>query len=263
MHSVIRKTCRLGLAALLVGGLLSAQSQAAGKLQWKFKEGDTANYAMSVTNEMLADFGGAEFEILFKLIFDLSWNVDAVDGEGVAELSQKIDRIQLKMSTPFTGEFGYDSNEDVTPEGPIWERMGGPIEAMREGAFKIKVAPTGEVLEVTLPEALVAALAEQSQGGGGGGMAMLAGGGMFTENSIKQVIGQTIVTLPTGDAAPGTEWSKSFENKMGSTGTERVETTYRYDSDEDRDGISVTKINAKSEMSFEITKTQISICSWN
>lgn len=255
MRSVIRASYRYGLAVVLAAGVLATQSQAADSLQWKFKEGDTAQYAMSVTNDMLADFGGAEFEILFKLIFDLSWKVNSVDADGVADLSQTIDRIQLHMSTPFTGEFGYDSNEDVTPEGPIWERMGGPIEAMREGEFKIKVGPNGDVREVTLPEALTTTLAEQAEaGGGGGGMAMLAGGGMFSENSIKQVVGQTIVTLPSGDVAPGTEWTKSFENKMGDTATERVEMTFRYEGDEDREGTKLSKIAATSETSLELNE---------
>ncbi|MGD9647960.1 MAG: DUF6263 family protein [Pirellulales bacterium] len=183
----------LATAALLTVGLATT-ARAEKKLAWKFKEGEKLDYALRQSVGMLADFNGIELDIKIKLTMDTAWTVKSVDSDGTAQLDLKVGRLQLMLNTPFTGEFTYDSNDkENKPEGEIWERLGKPAEAMLEGDFSMSVSKQGKVSDVKLPEKLVEAL---SEGGGGGGQAMLMGGGMFTENSIKQMLEQAVLPLP-------------------------------------------------------------------
>src|SRR5581483_1800623 len=104
---------RLGLAlGLAVACLLGAgEAQAAKQLRWKFKAGEKLPYALQQSAAILIDANGIEIDVKIKQVMDLNWTVNSVGSDGVAELTQKVDRIQLTMNTPFTGEVHYDSKE--------------------------------------------------------------------------------------------------------------------------------------------------------
>lgn len=235
----------------LVVALVAANTARADKtLKWKFKEGDKANYALKQKADILIDANGVEFDIKVGQIMDLTWNVKSVASDGTVELGQTVDRVQLKMSTPFTGEFVYDSKDEANaPTGEIWDRMGGPIKALVGGEFQIKLKANGKVEEIKLPEKLAELLKEQS--GGGGAQAMMMGGGLFSESAIKQVIEQSILTLPDAGVADGATWNKHLENKLGPIGTQKFDTTLTLAGVEKRGAAELTKIDTKTEMKFE------------
>lgn len=245
LRSTRLRVC-MTLAALL---LVAAEARAAKELRWKFKEGDKLPYAMSQTATILIDANGIEIDVKIKQIMDVVWTVKSVASDGTAEISQKVERVQLLMNTPFTGEVSYDSKQpDKVPPPELWDRMGKPIEAMLDGEFTLKISPTGKVSDVTLPEALTEALGEQRGGGGG---QMMMGGGMFTESTIRQTIEQAVTPLPEEPAGEGVTWSRELENKMGPIGTQKIAVTYSYAGQENKDGKDLEKIDAKTEISFE------------
>ena len=238
----------LAAAALLTAGLAST-AQAAKNLEWKFKEGEKLNYALRQSVGMLADFNGIELDIKIKWTMDTAWTVKSISSDGNAQLSLKVERLQLMLNTPFTGEFKYDSaDKESKPEGEVWERLGKPAEAMLEGEFALTVSKKGKVSDVKLPEDLVKAL---SEGGGGGGQAMMMGGGMFTESSIKQLFEQAVLPLPEESVADGVTWNKKLENKMGPLGTQKIDVVFSYAGTEEQDGKVLEKIGAKTEVAFE------------
>ena len=147
-------------AAMLLVAVNTAQADTV--LKWKFKEGDKLNYALQQKADIIIDANGVEFDIKVGQTMDLTWNVKSVASDGTVELSQTVDRVQLKMSTPFTGEFVYDSkDEDNAPTGEIWDRMGGPIKALVGGEFLIKLKANGQVDEIKLPEKLTELLSQE------------------------------------------------------------------------------------------------------
>ena len=240
---------RVLAAAALLTACLASTAQAAKNLEWKFKEGEKLNYALRQSVGMLADFNGIELDIKIKWTMDTVWNVKSIGSDGTAQLALKIERLQLMLNTPFTGEFKYDSaDKENKPEGEVWERLGKPAEAMLEGEFALAVSKKGKVSEVKLPEKLVEAL---NQGGGGGGQAMLMGGGMFTESSIKQLFEQAVLPLPEESVADGVTWNKKLENKMGPLGTQKIDVVFSYAGTEEKDGKVLEKIGAKTEVAFE------------
>lgn len=239
---------------------LAVSPVGAETLQWKFKAGESENYAMSVVNNVLIDFSGAEFDVTFGLTFDLSWTVDEVADDGTATLTQKIDRIQVMANTPFTGEFSYDSKEGEEPAGPMWEQMGPIVQAMLDAEIKLKAKPNGEVTEVTLPDELAEALSSGGGrrgggGGGGGGMgAMMGGAGMFNKATVEESIKQALISLPPGDISADTKWTRSFENPLGPIGVEKYETTYQFEGIESREGKDLHKIVSETSMTFELNE---------
>lgn len=235
--------------ALALAVISANVTSAAEVLKWKFKEGEKLDYALQQKADILIDANGVEFDIKVAQTMDLKWNVKSVAADGTVELTQTVDRVQLKMSTPFTGEFVYDSKDEANaPTGEIWDRMGGPIKALVGGEFQVKLKPNGTVEEIKLPEKLVELLGESK---GGGAQSMMMGGGMFTESAIKQIIEQSILTLPEEGVADGVTWNKKMENKLGPIGTQKFDTTLSYQGVEKRDGLDLTKIATKTEMTFE------------
>ncbi|MBX3413094.1 MAG: hypothetical protein KF708_10435 [Pirellulales bacterium] len=254
MRKTISTTARVGLwAALALAISFGARAQAADALGWKFKEGDKVQYAVLNAQHRLIDASGAEFDIDFAFTTDVTWVVDKVNADGSAELTQTIDRVQLKVNTPFTGEFGFDSGDkdSPAPEGPIWERMGPAIEKMVGGQFKVKVTKRGEVTEVTLPQDLLDIIKEQSeQGGGGGGAgALFMGGNMFGEKAMKDTIQRGIVIFPE---SADQEWTHVVEEKMGEFATMKFDTKYVRSGTEKKDGKELQKIESKTEMTLEL-----------
>ena len=238
----------LAAAALLTVGLAST-ARADKKLEWKFKQGEKLNYALRQSVGMLADFNGIELDIKIRLTMDTAWTVKSVGSDGTAELGLKVDRLQMMLNTPFTGEFKYDSaDKENKPEGEVWERLGKPAEAMLEGDFSMSVSKKGKVSDVKLPEKLVEGL---SQRGGGGGQAMMMGGGMFTESSIKQMLEQSVLPLPEENVGEGVTWNKKMENKMGPLGTQKIDVVFNYAGTDEQDGKVLEKIGAKTEVAFE------------
>lgn len=242
----------LWLRALAIAGLCllaAAPNFAADALRWKFKQGEAFPYALAQKANILIDANGIEIDVALKQIMDTTWTVKSVAGDGTAEIAMKVDRVQLLMNTPFTGEVAYDSNKpDEKPPAELWDRLGKPLEAMVGGEFALKVSPRGQVTDLTLPESLKAALEEQAQGGGGGQM-MMMGGSMLSENTIRQTIEQAVLLFP--ESASEKSWKRQFENKMGPIGTQKIDVTYESSGKEDYEGKSLEKIASKTEVTFE------------
>jgi len=217
---------RFGLLAALIALMGVSEVQAGKALKWKFKPGEKLNYALVRKESNNINAGGVEFEIQMKQIMDLSWNVKSVASDGTAEITQTIDRVQLKMNTPFTGDFAYDSKSEEEPEGQIWQMLGPFMEGMIGQEFTMKVASNGEVSDITLPEKLQEVIKEQAEAGegGGGGRSMMMGGG-FSEAMIKELISRAVTRLPAGS---DDKWVQEIKTEMGPLGTQVTEVEYAY-----------------------------------
>jgi len=236
-------------------GLLSAATaRGENTLRWKFKTGDTLNYVMDRETEMKMDLSGSLIEIKTGMVFDTSWKVKSVAADGTAELEQTVDRIQMKMDSPFA-QLDYDSSKPGSGEGQAWEMIGPTIEALVGQTFTLKATATGTVTDITLPEKVKAQFDKASggEGGGrrrgGGGMGGMMGG--FSESSVKEMITRSIVPLPEKAVTPDVSWKQSFEEKMMGAGVKKTEVTYSTSEKSSAEGHEVQKIAAKNEITFE------------
>lgn len=234
----------LGLSCLI----LLANPGVAETLRYKFKEGEKLDYVLNNDIKMKMDFNGAAMEMAFNMIFDLVWNVKAVDPDGTATIVQKTSRVQLKVDSPF-GEMAYDT---ATPgselEGPMAD-MGKILKAIEAGEFTLKVSPAGKVTDVQFPKQLTEVLGEQGgqrRGGPGRG-----GMGLFTPDSIKLIIERSFVPLPEGELKEGVTWKQKFTQPVMRAGKQHFEIDYSYGGMKKEQDKDVALINGTTKVTFE------------
>jgi Family of unknown function (DUF6263) len=248
----VRRPRMQGFALALVLILMASAARADTTLKWKFKQGDVLNYVMSNSSEQKMDVQGQVFEIGMKMVFDLTWTVKSVAADGTAEMQQTVDRVQVKMTSPFAN-MDYDSKSSTKPEGPIWEQMEPMMTAMLGQTFSMKVSPAGKVTDIKLPEKLAKHFADQKSGGAGGGGRRGLGGlmGGFSESGVKEMIQKAVLPLPEKPVAANAKWNQTFENVMPGAGKQKTDVIYSYSGSEQQEGKSLEKITSKIQLTFE------------
>jgi hypothetical protein len=240
-----RASVRLPLAAVLCVLLVSAAG--AQELRWKFKPDQTLNYVLERGVDGKIVLSGAEIAFKMGMTFDTSWKATKVADDGAADIDLVVERIQVDMASPLFGNMVYDSKGGEEPKSPVWLQMKPMMQSMLGEAFKIKVSPRGEVSEITMPEKMTKAIAEQEIGENrrqGFGF----GGNPFGEKGIKELIAKSVLLLPE---AKGEDWTQSFENAMPGLGTQTAETTFTVAGAEEKDGKKLAKITSATELMFE------------
>ena len=259
---------RILLGAAAVALLITPLARADQALRWKFKEGEKLQYALESKSDILVDAGGVEFDISTGQIMDMTWTVKKVNPDGSAEVGQSIDRLQLMINSPLTGEFKYDSKEAAEkkdeeqeseesatpgPGGQIAQQFVPILEKLIGKEITMTITPQGEVKDIKLPEELIALLNNRSEQGGGRGsfFAMLMGGG-FSEDSIKELLQRTVTLLPKEVPSTDTQWSREFVTKLGDAGEQKTVTKFAYEGVEERDGKKLAKIATTDETTIEL-----------
>src|SRR5262249_45955920 len=188
---------------------------------------------------------GMEIETKMGQTMDMTWVVKSVASDGGAELAQTIDRIRMKMETPF-GAFDYDSKENKPIEGQFGEIMGPILTAIAGAEMTVKMAPTGEVSDVKIPEKVMESLR--------GNPLLAQFGPMFSEDGLKQMAqggAGSIGAFPKEPVSKGSTWEKKAEMKLAGLGTITVATTNTYAGPETRNGNKLEKIDLKMNQTIE------------
>src|SRR6188474_1135497 len=85
------------LAVLLVAASsASAQTQ----LRWKLAPGQVFNHNLSQESTLSANVGGQTIDSKSTLTVENVWTVNKVDSEGIADVTQAISRVRMKMGAP-------------------------------------------------------------------------------------------------------------------------------------------------------------------
>ena len=233
---------RGGLISAAVLVLLAGPAEAQTTLKYKFKEGDKLNYTTEMTQKQMMNIMGNEIETSTTQNMDMTWIVKAMK-DGKAEVSQTIDRIRMKIDSPFGG-FEFDSKDGKEPEGPIGMIVGPVLNAMAGAEFTVTMTEQGDVTDTKLSEKLIEAVKSNPL--------LQQMGGAFTEDGMKNMIGQQGGNVLSKEAVKkGDKWNQKTELKMPPIGVMKVSNTYTYQGPEDRDGANVEKIDVKTEMTIE------------
>jgi hypothetical protein len=230
------------LAVVLL--LMLGENGNSQELRWKFEPGQKLNYSM--VQEMTISSVGGPFgnqNVTMNQEMDMIWHVVRMTDDGNAIVSQKFDRMKMKMTLPPpVGVLEYDSKSEAAPTGVA--AMFTPMyQALAKAEFELTMTPRGEIKDVKVPDDVIAALKNSP-----GGMAM---GDMATPEGFKKMISQGALVLPENAPKPGDEWSTKVEvnNPMG--GKQIIETTYRYEGTKDVDGVTLAVFEPTLKMSFE------------
>ena len=208
-------------AVVFVAGSSTAQAQKL--IRWKFTSGQTTRYLVEQEQSQNIKIGDTAITMTVTVKINMTQKVDAVDSQGVASVTQTIDRMQMKMSPPPGTDQGvdYDSDSPKPAEG-IAAVLAPMIEALVKKPFTMKIDPRGQVTEMKLPAGLTEALAKA-----GGSMQ-----GMFSEDALKQMTGQGMLALAEKPVAQGDTWPREVTVDMPMLGTMKTTTKYRYEGTE-------------------------------
>ena len=233
---------RGGLISAAVLVLLAGPAQAQTTLKYKFKEGDKLNYTTEMTQKQMMNIMGNEIETSTTQNMDMTWIVKAVK-DGKAEVSQTIDRIRMKIDSPFGG-FDFDSKDGKEPEGPIGMIVGPVLNAMAGAEFTVTMTEQGDISDTKLSEKLIEAIKSNP--------ILQQMGGAFTEEGLKNMMTQSGGSiLPKTAVKKGDTWDQKIELKQPPLGVMKLNSTYTYGGPEEKDGATLEKIDVKTEITIE------------
>jgi Family of unknown function (DUF6263) len=234
---------QVGLA-VLVGCLFSGSGRTvrgADVLRWKFNPGETLRYTMVQETTQGMKAMGQEFKTNLSQTVDLHWSVKTVSPEGVADMSQTIDRVRMKVDGP-GGGFEFDSQAGKAPEGPAANLLAPLLKTLVGAEFTLKMNARGELSDIKVPPTLVESLRKASPAA--------SAGGMFSEDGLKNLIGQSSLALPEASLEKGKTWSNSSRLPVPMLGTMVMDKTYTYEGVDPKEA-SLVKIGLDTKVSLE------------
>jgi hypothetical protein len=199
IHCVARS--RFCLAALLC--LVASNARADVVLKWSGKPGETFKYTYTQAHENKYTIQGLAHTSKSDLSVDMTWTVKSVAGDGSVEIGLVADRVRLKI-TADGRIIAYDSGDKDAPGGPDVELFRKLYDAMIGKSYTIKISAQGDVLEVKIPDAVVAAV-------GSTPFAATADTGSFhSATGVKNMLSQIMPTLPKAPAGQGATWKSDI-----------------------------------------------------
>jgi hypothetical protein len=221
--------------------MLSAPSALAGKtLRLKYKTGDVFQVEVVQEQKQKISMGAQTQDIPVNLTMGMTWNVDNVNADGIIDMTQSIDRVQMKMTIPMQGEVTFDSAADGEPEG-LAGMLAQGIKPMIGAKFKQKMNDRGEVLEFTVPDDVKEKL---------GASPMV--GQLLSEDTLKETFSKTAPVLPEQEVEKGFSWDSTYsapENPM--LGVMSVTSKYTYVGEEKRDNKTFDKFTVTTTIGLK------------
>lgn len=205
------------------------------KMQFSPEVGDVYRIDMTMVQEITQTFEGEEMITEQTMGFGYSISATSGDEDGNVWLDAQYEWIQLQQNTP-VGTVEYDSRNPPEDSDPLYQAFGNMVGK----GFSMKVSPSGEVLEVTgvdtllfgliedlgvEDETLRAQFEEQIQE-------------QFSEEALKEQMGNMIVDYPEGEVRIGDTWTASSQST--DLAPIAVETTYTLEAYED--GIATVRM---------------------
>lgn len=175
------------------------QAHAQDFLRWKFRRGEEIKYNAQQNMETITASGANQTSRAMKQSMDMTWQVLDVAAGGDAVMNQIVKRIQVKMPGEDNTEVTLDTSNPKQTENPFLNSMGEVFGKIVNQSFKISMKPTGEVGNVEVPKALMEALQASAAGNAGA----------LNEDTLKQMMKQSAVTLPTEKVGPNSTWTST------------------------------------------------------
>ncbi|WP_165247554.1 DUF6263 family protein [Paludisphaera soli] len=245
MEASTSRPRRLAVAALALAaglGLGAGAARAEEPLRWKFQKGETIRYALVQKTATKMKAGEVERGSNVEQTSDIRWVVDEVNPEGVATMTQVIDRVRVKLDSGGQPPFEYDSAEPDKPqEGPLAATIGPMFKALAGFECTLTMDPRGRIESVKIPEKTMEAL----RGSLAGPM-----GNMFSEESMKNMITQSGLILPEAAVAKGQGWADESSLPVQQLGTIKTTKTYTVEGPDEKDPTKV-RIALDAKMAVE------------
>lgn len=216
---------------------IRAPKEGDGALQWKFKEGQVLKVNMKQDMTMAMDLGVQQTEVVNNSATEMTLAVKGVDGDGVATMSNTIDRMVMQTEAPGVN-FEIDTNSEDEPAGPAGD-IAAVIKPMIGAEMSQKMSPSGQISEIEIPDSMLDGIKN--------GDPMMAQ--MFNENTLKEMTAKNNLIFPDKKLAQGDTWENVTETLMGPANI-KMATTYEYLGVTEVEGTPLHVIRGRIELSF-------------
>jgi len=239
------------LAGLLVGGATAfGQDSETAKSapRWRFKPGEVVHYVMTQeTSNASRPEGGRAMTNTMSQTIDLRWTVETVSPDGVAKLTQTIDRVRAKIANedqpaPFLFDSAGAPLSKEDEADPFAARVVPLLKALVGAEFRFTMTARGEIDDVTISDKLRQAISQANPA---------AGDAAVSDEGLKNLIAQATLVLPRAGA--GESWTQKTEVPLPSLGTLTMNRTFT-DEGPESPGSSIHKINLKTEVTHEASE---------
>lgn len=225
---------------LLVAACAPAGAQSATEpilLRWTWTEGETirlqhtaeteSTVASSMVPEPIATHGTQTAE--------LSQEVTEVSEDGVATVRMVYERFDFDMKGPGGEEMTWSSDDpsaeaEEGDDGDPMAELGGLMSSMVGQPITLKLDDRGELLAVDgFDEIWNRAIESLEEDDPMAEPLRQALEGIFSEDTVRQMIGQGMVSFPADPVAPGDTWTRDVTYEMPVVGPLTQHQTYRFE----------------------------------
>jgi hypothetical protein len=227
----------VALASVIIAGPAPAQEV----LRYKFKQGEKLHYVLEQKMNMTMAIMNNNIMMDMTQTIDTLWDIQSVDKDGTAKMTQKFDRVRFSMDGPM-GKTEYDSKDGKVPEGPFGALMGPFFQALAGAEFKVTLDAHGQYDKVEVPDKLAEALKKLPMASAMGDLASVDG--------LKRLISQSGLILPNTALTKGKTWDKKIDIKLP-FGKMETDTAFTYQGPTTHDGLKVEQFAMKPKMTIE------------
>ena len=228
---------RLALAlAAIVFALSATPAHAQTNLRWKFAAGDKLQYTLAQKITSVGITAGMEITTTSDVTMDLHWDIKSVDANGVADMTQTIDRVRFKMNAPLTA-IEFESQAQAKPEEVVSSALTSLMGGLVKVPFSLKVTPQGEPKDFVVPEKVLKQIKSSPVA------ANL--GPLFTAQGLEQLLTEVLIPFPAEPVAKGHRWERKLESK-----TQTIETQYTYIGPEAREGRELEMVTYTTKLTL-------------
>jgi hypothetical protein len=190
-------------------------------LRWKFKPGEVLRYSMEQKISITARGVDRENKQTRSQTVEMSWKVNNVNADGQAEITQRIDRVRLRVEAPPLMPFEFDSNNPKgEAQGPFADDA-KMLRAMGGAAFTFQIKPTGAIEDIKFSEQTLKSLREATPGN--------APEAEVSEKFLKDMLVQSSPpAFPAGPLEPGKTWSDKPARMPSPLGTMVIDKTFTF-----------------------------------
>jgi len=164
-------------------------------LAWKFETGESLKYVVQQKTDMEMNLDGQQQTMSQSQTMDMVWKIASVDPNGTAKMGQIVERVQMATEGGPFGKVQFDSSNKEPVESPLVKSMAEVFRKIVGQEFGVTMQPTGRVEDVVVPASLLKALTESG-----------AAGNAMNEQTLKQMMSQSAVTLPAKPINVGDTW---------------------------------------------------------
>lgn len=186
-------------------------------LTWKFKKGEQIRYGVVQNMQTSQKIGEKDVSSSISQQMDMGWNVLDIAANGSTVMNQTVDRIRLKMEGGPAGKIEFDTADNAPSDNPFLTRMKDVFGNIVKQPFTVTMTPSGKVENVKVPPLLLDAVRKSAAGNAGA----------LSEDTLKDMMKQSAVTLPSQPVGPGSKWTSNQHVKLA-FGTMTVQSTMAY-----------------------------------